>query len=76
MTNDFIFQHWFFSTAMHRIDSWKMDDVGIISEHLKTCPYNVKNDHKNAMRRTKNWDNIIAQIPKFSIMQGLKKTTV
>ena len=74
----FVFQHWFFSTAMHPIDSWKIDDqaIGKVSEHLKECPYNVRNDHIRAGRRTKKWDEITAEIRSYSIKYGLKKTIV
>jgi hypothetical protein len=57
---------------MERIDFWKMDDIGAVSEHLKECPYNVKNDHINATKRTKDWDIVMEKISKFDITQGLK----
>ena len=60
---------------MERIDFWKMADIGAVSEHLKECPYNVKNDHTNATQRTKSWDIVIEKISKFNIVQGLKRNT-
>lgn len=69
-------KHWFFSTAMHPIDSWILDNVGEVSEHLKICPYNIKCDHKNAIRRTTQWNIVTEQIRQFNIIQGLKKTMV
>ena len=58
---------------MEKLDFWKMDNIGAVSEHLKECPYNVKNDHTNATKRTKAWDIIIAKIAKFDVIQGLKR---
>merc|ERR1719189_1469250 len=50
---------------MERIDSWKINEVGSISEHLKECAYNVRNDHNYDCGRSRAWADIIKRISKF-----------
>ena len=70
--------YWFFSTAMHPIDTWKLDveSIGKVAEHLKECPYNVRNDHMMAKRKTTKWDEITDEIKSYSIKYGLRKSGV
>ena len=49
-----------------------MENIGAVSEHMKECPYNVKNDHTNAKIRNQAWDDVIKTIAKFHKMQGLR----
>ena len=39
------FQQWFFSTAMDPVPNWSFRNDQCVSEHLKSCPYNVKLTH-------------------------------
>ena len=67
------FQGWHFSSSMEAIDDWQMIRIGKVSDHLKNCPYNVRNDHINAAKRNPRWDAIINKISKFDLFQGLKR---
>ena len=58
---------------MERIESWKINEVGSISEHLKECAYNVRNDHYHDGARSQAWADIIKRISKFDTWQGLKR---
>ena len=67
------FQVWSFSTSIDAIDEWRMEGLGRVSEHLKTCPYNVRCEHRNAATRNSSWDTIINKISTFDIYRGLKR---
>ena len=67
------FQVWFFSTSLDAIDEWQMEGLGGVSEHLKTCPYNVRSEHRNAATRNSSWDAITNKISTFDIYRGLKR---
>ena len=38
-------KRWFFSTSIGCVKEWSFSDREAISEHLKTCPYNVRTKH-------------------------------
>ena len=62
---DVAYKQWFFSTAMDPIKGWMFHkDIGSISEHLKTCPYNVRTFHTNHEHKGKDpkWDNLIQSL--------------
>jgi len=39
------YNQWFFSTAMDPVPKWSFKNDQCVSEHLKSCPYNVKLTH-------------------------------
>lgn len=40
------YKRWFFSSHFSQVDSWGLNADGAISEHLKTCPYNIRTVHQ------------------------------
>ena len=46
-TWDVAYKRWFFSTSLGPIDQWSFSPEQAVSEHLKKCPYNVRNQHKD-----------------------------
>ena len=62
---DVAYKQWFFSTAMDPIKGWMFHkDIGSISEHLKTCPYNVRTFHTNHEQKGKDpkWDILVKSL--------------
>ncbi|XP_037544213.1 F-box only protein 40-like [Nematolebias whitei] len=41
---------WQFSTLFSPVDSWRFRDAPSISEHLKVCPYNEKDNKTERIR--------------------------
>jgi len=39
------YKRWFFSSYFHPVHNWGLNTDGMISEHLKKCPYNIKTVH-------------------------------
>ena len=44
-----LLQQWFFSTAMDPITQWSFRNDHGVSEHLKSCPYNVRTRHEEGI---------------------------
>ena len=56
-------QKWCFSTAMDSIKSWSLDEDLSVSEHLKTCPYNVRTRHGQAMdQNDEKWNEVLKML--------------
>ena len=62
---DVAYKQWFFSTAMDPIKSWIFNkDIGKISEHMKTCQYNVRTCHSSHNKKTVDpkWDDVLKSL--------------
>ena len=57
-----IFQKWFFSTAMSPIPTWILTDNDTVSDHLKRCPYNVRNRHDGWKEKSEHWDSVLQDL--------------
>jgi len=53
------YKRWFFSNYFCPVNHWGLNADGAVSEHLKTCPFNIKTEHKKPNVKTKEWKNFM-----------------
>ena len=57
------YRRWFFSSHFTPVDTWGLNHAdGIISQHLDTCPYNVRTVHTKPDTRGKQWTDFMAAL--------------
>jgi hypothetical protein len=59
---DVAYKRWFFSTSLGSIEKWAFTDTEAVSEHLKTCPYNVRTKHKDLKKTNPNWPVVMTAL--------------
>jgi len=47
------YKRWFFSSYFHPVHNWGLNTDGLIAEHLKKCPYNIKTVHVKQDKNSK-----------------------
>jgi len=45
------YKRWFFSSHFDPIRTWGMNTDGLMANHLKTCPYNDRVEHRTADKK-------------------------
>ena len=65
-TWDIAYKRWFFSTSLGPIDQWSISAEQAVSEHLKKCPFNVRNKHKDlkTLDEKKLWPVVMESLEK------------
>jgi len=53
------YKRWFFSNYFCPVTHWGVNGDGAVSEHLKTCPYNIKVEHSKPDVKTSGWKNFM-----------------
>jgi len=49
------YKRWFFSNYFSPVHKWGLNVDGAISEHMKSCPFNIKVEHKKPDVKSKEW---------------------
>ena len=44
------------------IPTWILTDKDTVSDHLKRCPYNVRNRHDGWKEKSEHWDSVLQDL--------------
>ena len=47
---------------MSPIPTWILADKDTVSDHLKACPYNVRNRHDGWKEKSEHWDSVLQDL--------------
>lgn len=53
------YKRWFFSNYFCPVNHWGVNADGAVSEHMKTCPYNIQAEHRKPDVKSKGWINFM-----------------
>jgi len=53
------YKRWFFSNYFSPVKNWGFNADGEISEHLKSCPYNIKVTHRKPDVKSSEWKKMM-----------------
>ena len=56
------YRRWFFSSHFSPVTRWGMEEVGRVSEHLQSCPYNIRNNHTKPDTEDKSWKDLMGAV--------------
>ena len=56
------YRRWFFSSHFSPVTSWGVEDVGRVSDHLQSCPYNIRTQHVKPDIRAKSWKDLMEAV--------------
>ena len=56
------YRRWFFSSHFTPVTQWGVEDVGRVSDHLKSCPYNIRTRHTKPDIKTKSWQDLMVAV--------------
>ena len=56
------YKRWFFSSHFSGVTRWGMEDVGDVSDHLQTCPYNIRTQHTSPDKHHQGWKDLMADV--------------
>jgi len=58
------YRRWFFSSHFTPVNNWGFNADGAVTEHLKTCPFNIKTVHMKPDIKGKEWKNFMSSLNK------------
>ena len=56
------YRRWFFSSHFSPVTRWGVEEVGRVSDHLKSCPYNIRPHHFKPDIKSKSWQDLMADV--------------
>ena len=56
------YKRWFFSTHFSPVTRWGLNADGAVSEHLKTCPFNIRTAHTKPDTNSKQWNMFMSAL--------------
>ena len=55
-------RRWFYSCAFQPVDKWGHHGQADVANHLKTCPYNLRTQHKAMPKNDKNVQKFVKDL--------------
>ena len=56
------YRRWFFSSHFSPVTTWGMEDIGRVSEHLQSCPFNIRTQHRKPDIKAKSWRDLMQAV--------------
>ena len=56
------YKRWFFSSHFSPITRWGLGQVGEVSQHLQSCPYNIRTEHSSPDTKSPSWTALMSAV--------------
>ena len=56
------YKRWFFSSHFSPVTRWGLGGEGAVTEHLKSCPYNIRTTHTKPDTQSKQWTSFMSAL--------------
>ena len=56
------YKRWFFSSHFCPVTRWGLSGEGEVTEHLKSCPYNIRTTHTKPDTQSNQWKELLSAL--------------